>query len=144
MSRSYRLFWSSKYFTPFLKVILTLGPAVNHQPEYYNRTADFYNMVKWHFVGKWYFAYQISPVSFFEYVAIDNYMYERNQVIKRKKQRKHIFFSSALFLRMGKPRTLVSLITIFLLLSKHSQVLTFFGSGFAFLHAITYGFYFLI
>ena len=68
-----------------------------------------------------------APTSMF---SIDNYMY----VINQKEKKKKACFSDALVWRMGKRRTLVTLSTTFLLLSEHSQVLTFFSPSFALLY----------
>ena len=96
---------------------------------------------KWYFAGKWYFPNQISPVSLFEYV-LNRQLHVWEKPSDKEKKKKKIF-SSALFWTMVKPRTLVTLrLSVrcsFFSLSQHSQVLTFFGPGFASLYAITYG-----
>ena len=122
----------------FRKLCQHQAHAVNHQLT----KRGLSQQAKWHFAGKWYFPNKISPVSLFEYVLNRNYMYEKNQLIKWKRQKKN-FFSSALFWTMVKPRTLVTLrLSVrcsFFSLSEHSQVSIFFGPGFALLYAVTYG-----
>ena len=169
LSRPYRLFWSSKYFTPFRTVMSTPGsrckPPANRTrtPDFHNRQnrnsresstfpiiffpawrrklwdSHSFSMIKYTTSSLSYFHLSLlffAPTSMF---SIDNYMY----VIHQKEKKKKACFSDALVWRMGKRRTLVTLSTTFLLLSEHSQVLTFFSPGFALLYtfffSITHG-----
>ena len=93
-SRPYRLFWSSKYFTPFQKVMLTLGPRCKPPA---NNIVEPLTFTTWQNGTLWESGtlqikfLQLGSSSIF---AIDNYTYEKNQVIKRKKQKKRLFFSA--------------------------------------------------
>ena len=95
---------------------------------------------KWHFAGKWYFPNQISPVSLFEYV-LNRQLHVWEKPSDKEKKKKKNFFQRT-FLNDGKTTNSChsqTLNAMFLFsLSEHSQVLTFFGPGFALLYAITY------
>ena len=115
--------------------------TVNHQPTKCG-AADFHNRQNGTSRESDTFPIKFLQLASSSMFSIANYMYEKKQVIKRKIQKKNPF-SSALFWTMVKPRTLVTLrLSVrcsFFSLSEHSQVLTFFGPGFALLYAITYG-----
>ena len=109
---------------------------VNHQPTKC-RTADFYKRQSGTSWESGTFPIKFFSVSLYEYV-LSRQLRVWEKPNTNKKQKKNMF-SGALFWRMGKPRTLVTFSTMFLLLSEHSQVLTFFGPGFALLDLITFG-----
>ena len=113
--------------------------AVNHQPRKC-RTPDFYNLQNGTSWESGTFPIKFFPVSLYEYVLNwQLHVREKPNTNKKTKTETKNKFSSALFWRMSKPRTLVTFSTMFLLLSEHSQVLTFFGPGFALFDLITFG-----
>ena len=94
-SRSYRLFWSSKYFTPFRTVVLTLGPRCKAPA---NNIVEPLTFTTWENGTSWESGtlqikfLQLGSSSMF---AIGNYTHEKNEVIKTKETKKETFFFSA-------------------------------------------------
>ena len=159
LSRPYRLFWSSKYFTPFRTVMSTPG-SLCKPPANRTRTPDFHNKQNRNsresstfpiiFFPAWQrklwdshsfsmIKYTTSSLSYFHLSLLFfcPYKHVLNRQLhvcnKPKRKKKKACFSDALVWRMGKRRTIVTLSTKFLLLSEHSQVLTFFSPSFALL-----------
>ena len=109
--------------------------AVNHQPTKC-RTADFYNRQNGTSWESDTFPIKFFPVSLYEYVLNRQlHVWEKPSTNKKKKpnKKRKNMFSGALFWRMGKPRTLVTLSTML-----------FFVIGFSVLALLCFMHFFLV
>ena len=88
MSRPYRLFWSSKYFTPFRTVMSTPGSRCK-LPANRTRTPDFHNRQNRNSRESSTFPIKFFPVSLYEHV-LNRQLHVCNKP-KRKKE-KSMFF----------------------------------------------------